>query len=140
LLFIKIESEEVSFSEKQIQEFERADKYPLLYTFNFASFELENQPVDVNSVEQLVGKTLEFEGDSNSTLCIRHHLEIGNNNNITVERTNEGYVLMWTGITDDINYYDGRAKPNSIYIKTPVQLKTYPSVDQYYEMEYRSKI
>jgi len=139
LLFIKIETAAITFSKEQIKEFEREDKYPLLYTFDFASFELENQPVDVNGVEQLVGKTLEFDGGHNAILYIRHHLEV-RDNKIVVERIGEDYILTWTGITDDINQYDDRARPNAIYIKTPVQLKIYDSVDQYYELEYRSKV
>lgn len=134
LLFVKVETEEVSFSRKQIKEFERLDKYPLIYTFNFAIAEVENQPVEVSNLEQLIGRTLEFESDGEAILYVRAHFDISQNK-LLIEQEGENYILTWTGVTDDINYYDERAKPNRIYVRTPIKLMQFDSADEYYELE-----
>ena len=147
-LFIKIETEEIEFSNEQMAGFKKEDKYPLISTFNFVNIELEGYPVDFASPTSLVDKPLKFnegwiEGDNETTayatLYIRAHFEI-KDNTIRLLKQGEAFILEWTGVTKDINYYDETAKPNSIFILTAVQLKSYSSVDNYYEIEYRSKL
>ena len=147
-LFIKIDTEEIEFTGEQMAEFEKQDKYPLISTFNFVNIELEGYPVDFASPTWLLDNTLRFkEGWINNdnetiayaTLYIRAHFEI-KDNTIRLLKQGEAFILEWTGVTKDINYYDETAKPNSIFIRTAVQLKSYSSVDNYYEIEYRSKL
>ena len=134
ILFVKIETEEVSFSDEQIKEFERLDKYPLSYTFDYAIAEVENLQVDIGELKHLIGKSIQFESDGAAVLYVKAHFDI-NENKILIEQEGDEYVLTWTGVTDDINYYDERAKPNRIQIRTPIKLMEFGSADEYYEME-----
>lgn len=147
-LFIKIESDYVDFTEKEREEFSRSEKAPLLFTFDFVNIELEGFPVNFNDPDLLLPDSLEFEDGSveseqgnarYATLYIRHHLEI-RKNNISLAKEDGSYILTWSGIVDDINYYDEKAKPNNIYINLPIAVKKYDSVDQYYQIEFRDKL
>lgn len=139
LLFIKIMTEEKIFTREQLLEFESANSYPLIYTFNSASAELEDLSVRAERVEDLIDKILPLDGTGHAMLYVKHHLEI-RDNKILLSRNEHGFLLTWTGITNDFNHYDDKAKPSKLYIQTPVVVKTYESVDQYYEVEYRNKL
>ena len=135
---IDIKSFDGPYSKTEKENIEKALGQSLNESINYAWISMKNTNVKMTSKDDIENMELSFENghDENTDRYLGIYFGWGiqlNNNKLKFEKIDDSLYLNWTATSDDIDYYDERAKGTSHQFRIRVNVVELNNVDEIQE-------
>jgi hypothetical protein len=89
---------------------------------------------EITDLEIKIPKGYEIDPQMDSIACVYFGWDIELNNNIIqFTKDNQNLIVNWKASSDDVNYYDERAKDSGFQTQCALNIKEFNSREEYYQ-------
>jgi hypothetical protein len=128
-LILDIQSFDYPHNKEKIFDLESRFKTKINTDINYVWVTLE-ELCNLKTIDDLHGFAINDASDNDKFLYFGWHIGLFNNA-IQFKKSEQGYCIIWTATSGDVNYYDNRANENKVEINCDLNLFVFPNEDEH---------